>query len=248
MNNCVVGHSNGVGMDFFSQLSVADLGALVFFVSCWLFFAWLVDFSPWREMTLSHAMNARRREWMEVMAAREVRIVDTSILTGLQQGTAFFASTSILAIGGCFAMLGSEDVVLRIYSDLPFANEMTRTAWEAKLIGLALIFAYSFFKFGWSYRLFNYCSIAIGAVPIHTELSHLQTIRTRRAAELNILAGRHFNAGLRGIFLSIGFMGWFAGPATFVLATILIMFTLVRRQFFSAARLAALDGEPRAKA
>ena len=127
----------------------------------------------------------------------------------------------------------------RIYHDLPFASPTTQAAWEAKIIGLAMIFAYSFFKFGWSYRLFNYCSIAIGAVPDGDEDSAERALRMRRAADLNVLAGQHFNAGLRGIFLSIGFMGWFAGPAAFVAASALILVILVRRQFFSRARLAA---------
>jgi uncharacterized membrane protein len=230
-------------MPYSELFSTPDLGAIAFFLAVWLGFAWLVEYSPWREKTLSFAMNARRREWMEVMSVRSLRMVDTAIMTGLQQGTAFFASTCILAIGGCFAMLGSGDVVLRLYMDLPFATPTTSAAWEAKLIGLAMIFAYSFFKFGWSYRLFNYCSIVIGAVPNAEVDAPDRARQTRRATALNVLAGKHFNAGLRGIFLSIGFMGWFAGPAVFVAATALIGVILVRRQFFSAARLAALGLE-----
>lgn len=219
--------------------TTADLGALVFFLASWICFGWLVGSSPWREKTLSHAMDARRREWMEVMSRRNLRMVDTAILAGLQQGTAFFASTCILAIGGCFAMLGSGEAVLRLYHELPFAAPTTQAAWEAKFIGLATIFAYSFFKFGWSYRLFNYCSIAVGSVPEGDDDTPERAVRTRRAAELNVLAGQHFNAGLRGIFLSIGFMGWFAGPAAFVAASALILVILVRRQFFSTARIVA---------
>ncbi len=96
-----------------------------------------------------------------------------------------------------------------------------------------MIFAYSFFKFGWSYRLFNYCSI------VDWRRSRCRRERqngrgaNKRAGDLNVLAGSHFNAGLRGIFLSIGFMGWFAGPAAFVAASALILVILVRRQFFS---------------
>ena len=224
--------------------TAADVGALAFFLVIWIGFAWIVEYSPWRERTLSHAMNARRREWMDVMSGRSLRMVDTAIMSGLQQGTAFFASTCILAIGGCFAMLGSGDVVLRLYTELPFATPTTRAAWEAKLIGLAMIFAYSFFKFGWSYRLFNYCSIVIGAVPDAEQEAKLREAQTRRAGDLNVLAGKHFNAGLRGVFLSIGYMGWFAGPAAFVAASALIGVILVRRQFFSLARLAALGPKP----
>ena len=31
------------------------------------------------------------------------------------------------------------------------------------MIGLAVIFVYAFFKFAWSYRLFNYAAILLGA-------------------------------------------------------------------------------------
>jgi uncharacterized membrane protein len=39
-------------------------------------------------------------------------------------------------------------------------------AFELKVFGLIAIFAYAFFKFGWSYRLFNYSSILFGAIPM----------------------------------------------------------------------------------
>ena len=73
------------------------------------------------------------------------------------------------------------------------------------MFGLIAILGYAFFKFGWSYRLFNYCSILIGAVPMHREgVDHgnEMKIAVQRAAAMNILAGKHFNAGLRGIFFS----------------------------------------------
>ena len=58
---------------------------------------------------------------------------------------------------------------------------------------------------------------------------------------MNMLGGKHFNAGLRGVFFSIGYLGWFVGPAVLVLSTLLLVTVLVRRQFFSAAREALLD-------
>ena len=44
----------------------------------------------------------------------------------------------------------------------------------------------------------------------------------RRAARMNMLAGKHFNAGLRGIFFSIGYLGWFVNPVVFMFTTILL--------------------------
>ncbi|WP_407829728.1 DUF599 family protein, partial [Staphylococcus aureus] len=86
------------------------------------------------------------------------------IMAGLQNGTAFFASTSIFAIGGCFALLGATEQVESVFRDMPFVHYAGRTAFELKVIGLTCLFGYSFFKFGWSYRLFNYCTILFGAI------------------------------------------------------------------------------------
>lgn len=195
-------------------------------------------------VSLSTAMNAQRTAWMRTMAQRDLRMIDTSIMLGLQQGTAFFGSSALIAIGGCFALIGASDRVLNVLGELPLSAESLRPVFEVKVIGLTLILAYSFFKFGWSYRLFNYCSILIGAVPLHQDRAESAEEIDRavmRAARMNVLAGKHFNAGLRGIFFSIGYLGWFVGPFVFAMTTLLIFAVLARRQFFSQARKAVID-------
>lgn len=225
-------------------LGIADVLALAFFMAAWGAFVLAVDGRLVKRVSLTQAMNVQREIWMHTMARRELRMIDTGIMAGLQQGTAFFASSTLIALGGCFALLGASDRVIAVLQDLPFVSEPARGVLETKTIGLIVIFAYAFFKFGWSYRLFNYCSILIGAVPIirdgagdaaETELA------VRRAARMNILAGKHFNRGLRGVFFSIGYLGWFIGPEVLVATTVLLMTVLVRRQFFSSARQALLD-------
>lgn len=174
-------------------------------------------------------------------------MIDTGIMAGLQQGTAFFASSTLIALGGGFAFLGASDRVIAVLADLPFFSQPARGVIELKTIGLILLFAYSFFKFGWSYRLFNYCSILIGAVPVmRDEASQAAEVdaAVRRAAKMNILAGKHFNSGLRGVFFSIGYLGWFAGPAVLIVTTLLLVVVLARRQFFSAARQALVEVPP----
>ena len=227
-------------------LSTADLAALAFFLVVWAFHSLATDGRLFNRVSLSAAMNRQRETWMRTMARRDLRMIDTSIMLGLQQGTAFFGSSSLIAIGGCFALIGSSDRVLNVLSDLPLSNAAAaRPVFEVKVIGLILLLAYSFFKFGWSYRLFNYCSILIGAVPVQKdEPGHAEETEkaVQRAARMNVLAGKHFNAGLRMIFFSIGYLGWFVGPTVFALTTLLILAVLVRRQFFSAARRAVLDG------
>ncbi|MEX3009142.1 DUF599 domain-containing protein [Hoeflea sp. TYP-13] len=212
----------------------------------WVLFAWSIDrkhgFMP---VSLSQAMNIHRARWLENCLCRDLKMIDTSILAGLQQGTGFFASTALFAIGGCFALLGATDQVLGVLSGIPLSVPAERDAFELKVAGLLIIFAYSFFKFGWSYRLFNYCQILIGCIPMVDEVEknreHAQ-LAVRRAVEINILAGKHFNAGFRAIFISLGYIGWFIGPVVFLISTALVMIVLVRRQYFSAARRALMSG------
>jgi len=229
------------------DLSTTDFAALAFFLVAWLLHTFASDGKLVSRVSLTTAMNAQRQAWMRTMAEREIRIVDTAIMSGLQQGTAFFASSSLIAIGGCFALLGASDRVLEVLSDLPLGGAPSRAAFQIKVFGLVLILAFSFFKFGWAYRLFNYCTILIGAVPIlHGEASRNPVTETAvwRATQMNMLAGKHFNSGLRGVFFSIGYLGWFVDPTVFVLSTLLLLAVLVRRQFFSAARQAVIGQPP----
>ncbi len=196
-----------------------------------------------RRTCLTQLMNKQREDWLRNSLRRDLKMIDTQIIAGLQNGTAFFASTSIFALGGCFALLGASDQAQAIFADMPLLSSGGRLMFEIKAGGLAVIFGYAFFKFGWSYRLFNYCSIVFGSIPMVSSLSEDPTggeAIIERAIRLNILAGSHFNSGLRAIFLSIGYLGWFAGPYAFIATTLFVMVVLIRRQFFSRARAALL--------
>ncbi len=230
-------------MQFIDGMSAADIWAISIFFAIWLGFEIITDHTALRFNSLSGLMAHKRREWMLVLAERDLRIVDTSILAGLQQGTAFFASSCILAIGGCFALLGSTDLVSGIYQDLPLDTKFSRGLFELKVLGLALIFIYSFFKFGWAFRLFNYCSILIGAVyqPKDGELEERRR-QALQAADMNIIASKHFTAGLRGIFFALGYLGWFVSPYVFIVTTVFIVLVLTRRQYFSRARAILING------
>ncbi|PZO75644.1 MAG: DUF599 domain-containing protein [Mesorhizobium amorphae] len=226
------------------QLTSADLASLAFFLLVWAFFTYAAEGVISKRPSLTVAMNRQREIWIRTMARRDLRMIDTSIMLGLQQGTAFFASSALIAVGGCFALLGTPDKLLALLADLPYSAPPTRELFEFKVIGLVLILAYAFFKFSWAYRLFNYCSILIGAVPPAAEFPNDPERAERavkRAARMNILAAKHFGAGLRGVFFSVAYLGWFIHPLALGATTLLLLGVLMRRQFFSAAREAALE-------
>lgn len=226
-------------------MTIMDYFALLLFIVLWTGYTYVTTATrPFSRMSLNQAMAERRRQWIYNSLKRDLKMIDTQIMAGLQNGTAFFASTSILAIGGCFALLGATDQVESVFRDLPFVHYAGRTAFEMKVMGLTCLFGYAFFKFGWSYRLFNYCTILFGAIPMMHDANGDMGAAHRAAdavIRMNIIAAKNFNDGLRTIFLSIGYLGWFVSPYVFIFSTVVIIVALLRRQFFSEARRAIMD-------
>jgi uncharacterized membrane protein len=226
----------GIASIGFSSL---DLAALGFFALCWIGYHFGVESERFGGRSLNHVMNARREAWFAQAARRENRIVDTQVMNGLQNGTAFFASTSLIAIGGTSALLQSTEALLQIFADIPLAGPTSRGALEMKIIGLAVIFAYAFFKFSWSYRMFNYSAILLGALPERLRDEAMRDTLDRavgEAARMNIVAGRHFNRGQRAFFFAIAYLGWFLGPLPFMAATGGVLIVMWNRQFRSDSR------------
>jgi uncharacterized membrane protein len=196
-----------------------DIAAVTFFVVEWLAYGLTLEHTAYGRDSLSARMNAYREVWVRNILDREARMVDMQIMASLQNGTAFFASTSLFAIGGGLALLTPSPAL-----------------WEIKCTGLILIFIYAFFKFAWSYRLFNYVAILLGAMPPHSERdtakAETHVMRTTRLFEA---AGRHFNRGQRAFFFALGYLGWFVSPWVLLLTTALVVVVTWRRQFASNA-------------
>jgi uncharacterized membrane protein len=223
-----------------SGFTVLDGAALAIFGLAWLIYYLYVERSTKGHTSLNARMHDVRVTWMRRVAARENRVFDGQLLTGLQNGTAFFASSAFLAIGGTLSALGFADAALDVFGAVPLSRETTRGMFEVKVLGLAIIFAYSFFKFVWSYRLFNYVSILMGAMPAHDHTDRAEIEQSiQRTALMNISAARHFNRGLRAYFFALAYLGWFAGPATLIVTTLLVAGVLWRRQFMSDSVAAA---------
>lgn len=224
-----------------AAFSTLDLAALAFFLVSWLGYTVAVERMPASQRSLNVLMNRHRRAWMDQMLARDNRIVDTTINASLQNGTAFFASTSLFAIGGALALLRSTDEVLTLFSEMPLGLATSRLAWELKVLGLAVIFVYAFFKFAWAYRLFNYAAILVGAAPSPKQGGEPGRGAAGRAAAMNIVAGGHFNRGQRAFFFALAYLGWFVSAYLLMVTTTAVLLVMWRRQFASDARRAILD-------
>ena len=90
---------------------------------------------------------------------------------------------------------------------------------------------YAFFKFTWSIRQFNYVAVLVGAMP--TGLSETNIQYARRTAELTTRAGDHFNRAMRAYYFGAAVLTWFIRPGFFILATIIVVLVLYRREFRS---------------
>ncbi len=208
-----------------------DFIALGWFFSCWIGYVLVVDHTRLRERSITAYMRDFRRRWMQGMLLREQRIMDATLQGNLLSGVAFFASTTIFAIGGLLAMLGASERAVELVADLPFAAPTTRAQWEVKVLLLALVFIYAFFKFAWAFRLFNYCSVLIGAAPEKRELDDEAIAYAERAVRINALAASHFNRGIRAYFFALAALAWFIHPWLYMLATALVIVVLVGREF-----------------
>jgi uncharacterized membrane protein len=217
--------------------TLPDMLALGWFLLCWIAYSVVIEKTAHGGNSLNALMNNYRDQWMTELLAREVRIVDSQVTASLQNGTAFFASTSLIAIGGTLTLLRAPEQVLTVVGALPFGVPVTAEMWELKILGLAVICVYAFFKFSWSYRLFNYLAIMIGAAPQPSEKDTPAAKEfAHRAARVCADAGRHFNRGQRAFFFALGYLGWFLGPLELALTTTGVLIVMWRRQFASESR------------
>ena len=218
------------------EYSWVDVVAVGFFILEWTTYAITLEHTAYGRDSLSARMHVYREVWMRRMIAREARIVDTHIMTSLQNGTAWFASTTLIAIGGSLALLRATNEVMPMLQSLPIGFSAAPAMWEIKCIGLILIFVYAFFKFAWSYRLFNYVAILIGATPPASERdTQAGEAHVMRTTKLFGAAARHFNRGQRAFFFALGYLGWFVSPWVFIVSTAAVVIVTWRRQFASNA-------------
>lgn len=218
-------------------MTLYDGAALAWFLLTWRLYAWLTDDSPLHRHTLSFAMHEERRRWMLAMSRRSMRMLDGTIISGLQNATSFFASTALLAIGAGFGLISASDQLISAMEKSYLHIQIDVKSFYVKVVILMVLYAYAFFKFGWAYRLFNYCAVMIAATPEADEPEH--EAKALAAAEMNIAASKQFNYGLRSFFMSMPVLAWFVGAWAFALAATWVVLALSHRQFGSRPRFIA---------
>ncbi|HCY99260.1 MAG: hypothetical protein A3D16_08440 [Rhodobacterales bacterium RIFCSPHIGHO2_02_FULL_62_130] len=216
-----------------SPFGLPDAAALGVVLAVWLLIGWFIEHPPKNRPSVSLLMQDYRREWMRQFVTRQPRIFDATMIDNLRQGTAFFASASMIAIGGGIALIGNPAVVLGIARDLTLPTDAT--GMQLRVLLVVAFLSNALLKFIWAHRLFGYCAILMAAVPNDPE-DPLASHRAAQAAEINITAAKSFNRGLRSIYFALGSLAWLLGPAALCVAAVLTGSVLIRREFASASR------------
>ncbi|HEY9081088.1 DUF599 domain-containing protein [Magnetovibrio sp.] len=226
------------------EISNIDLAALAWFLLMWNGYNIFADRLKKGGLSLLTVMKKHRAGWMRQMLLRENRIVDATIMSTLMRSVSLFSSTTLLILAGLLAILGSVDKVQALVKAIPFVVEASKAAWELKILTLILIFIYTFFKFAWSLRQFNYSVILIGAAPppADADTPDAQAF-AQGAAEVIALAVSNFNRGMRAYYFGLAALSWFLHPLLFAATTLWVVGVVYRREFRSQT-LGFLEGIP----
>ena len=223
-----------------SVLPGLDWAALLIFFAGWVGYARFAEHRATTQPSVLASTNRVRRQWMLQTTRREVRVVDAVVMQSLSTSPSFFASTTILIIGGLLAALSTTEKASELVRDLPFAAQTSMLVFDLKLFLLLAIFVYCFFRFTWSMRQYTFGAMLVAAAP---ELEQFDAAGAAaemqrnafadKAGRLVSLAAETFNDGLRGYYFAFAAIGWFFSSMAFMVATIGVIVILYRREFQS---------------
>ena len=213
-----------------------DILAIGFFVLEWTVYAITLEHTAYGRNSLSARMNVYREVWVRRMLDREARMVDMQIMGALQNGTAFFASTSLIAVGGALALLRAHQRGsgrARGPADRPHdhagavGDQMRRAGPDFRLCVLQIRLVVP--------------AVQLCLDPARRDAAGRATRhpggRSPRHPHHGLFeaAGRHFNRGQRAFFFALGYLGWFVSPWVLFVTTAAVVIVTWRRQFASNA-------------
>jgi uncharacterized membrane protein len=218
----------------------ADWLAVTVFFSAWAGYAWFATARAQAQPSILASTNRIRRQWMLQTTYRDVRVVDGVVIQNLSTSPSFFASTTILIIGGLLAVLGTSDRASVLVREIPFAARTSVLIFDLKASVLLGIFVYAFFRFTWSMRQYTFGALVMASAPEAKQFEAMgadaeaqRTAFSQRAGGVVGMAAETFNDGLRAYYLSFAVLAWFFSPLMFMLATAGVVYILFQREFHS---------------
>jgi uncharacterized membrane protein len=223
-------------MQAFAILPWYDWLALFWFFGAWMGYAWFARHWAEKRPSLLATTNRYRRYWMLQATVRDPRVLDGIITQSLSSSPSFFASATIIIIGGLVALLGTTDKAVEFVREIPFATRTTMLVFELKVLVLLGIFVNAFFRFTWSMRQYTFGALVLGSMPPPEDFASGKFEREHhadRAGKLLGLAAETFNDGIRAYYFSFACMAWFFSPLVFAVATGIVVAVLYSREFRS---------------
>lgn len=219
----------------FALLPLADWLAVGAFGLGWAGYAAFARRGAGTQASILATTNRFRVLWMIQTTYREVRVVDGVVIQNMATSPSFFASTTILIIGGLLAVLGA-DKAGDLVREIPFAARTSVLVFEMKLALMLMVFVYAFFRFTWSMRQYTFGSLLVASAPEANQFIERQLSReafAEKAGRVLGLAAETFNDGIRAYYFSFAALAWFFSPLLFVAATAGVIYVLYQREFKS---------------
>jgi uncharacterized membrane protein len=230
-------------MDILRPIAAAltpwDWLALAFFFLAWIGYARFAKRRADVQPSLLAAGNRVRRQWMLQVTKRDVRVLDAVVVQNLSTSPSFFASTTILIVGGLLALLGTSEHAQALVAEFPFAARTSALVLDLKLVLLTGVFVYAFFRFTWSLRQYSLGAMLVASAPHFDEFSALGEAErmsfAERAGGMMGLAAESFNDGTRAYYFAFAAAAWLFSPFAFAVASAGVVWVLFQREFHSDA-------------
>ncbi|MDB5539498.1 MAG: hypothetical protein JWQ89_1225 [Devosia sp.] len=208
-----------------------QLFATLFPLICWFGYNFGVPLLERKRPSLSMIMSMQRRRWVANAVTRDTPM-DAILAGNLMGSVSFLASTSVLLILAVFTAFGNLTALTDALATAGIRASYASHDVQVHLFATLAVFVVSFFAFTLALRQFNHFCILIGAIDHSGHTSHDEV---DAIAQLNTLAARNFNNGIRAYYFAVPMVAWFASEWLAIAASIITVGFIIHREFFSSA-------------
>ena len=198
---------------------------------CWFAYNNGVPFFEKRRPSLSVIMSMQRRRWVANAVKRDTP-VDAILSGNLMGSVSFLASTSSILALAVFTAFGNLTALTDTLNTAGLRVSYSAQDVQIHLFTLLAIFVLSFFSFTLALRQFNHFCILLGAID-HSE--HTTADEITAIAQLNTLAAKNFNNGIRAYYFAVPMVFWFISEWAAIGVSLVTVAFLIHREFFSSA-------------
>jgi len=207
------------------------LFATLFPLLCWFAYNYGVPLLERRRPSLSVIMSMQRRRWVANAVKRDTPL-DAILAGNLMGSVSFLASTSSILALGVLTAFGNLSTLMETLRAVGIKTSYSIQDVQIHLFATLAVFVLSFFSFTLALRQFNHFCILLGAIE-HSE--HTTADEVDAIAQLNTLAAKNFNNGIRAYYFAVPMVFWFASEWVAIAASVITVFFLIHREFFSSA-------------